>query len=45
MALHTVPVSAGSLAVEVLDGTTAPVLAIHGNSSYRRLWNLAAALA
>ena len=39
MALHTVPVSGGSLAVEVLEGTTEPVLAIHGISSHRRLWN------
>jgi pimeloyl-ACP methyl ester carboxylesterase len=32
-------VEGGDLAVEVLDGATAPVLAIHGISSQRRLWN------
>jgi pimeloyl-ACP methyl ester carboxylesterase len=39
MSVHTVPVAGGSLAVEVLEGTTEPVLAIHGISSHRRLWN------
>ena len=39
MSLHTVPVAGGGLAVEVLEGTTEPVLAIHGISSHRRLWN------
>jgi pimeloyl-ACP methyl ester carboxylesterase len=37
--LHSVPVAGGSLAVEVLEGTTEPVLAIHGISSHRKLWN------
>jgi pimeloyl-ACP methyl ester carboxylesterase len=34
-----VPVAGGELAVEVSDGTTPPVLAIHGISSQRRLWD------
>jgi len=34
-----VPVPGGSLAVEVLTSATEPVLAIHGISSQRRLWN------
>ena len=34
-----VGVDGGELAVEVLAGTTEPVLAIHGVSSHRRLWN------
>lgn len=34
-----VPVSGGELAVEVVDGSTAPVLAVHGISSTRRLWD------
>jgi len=37
--LHLVPVPGGDLAVEVLPGTSEPVLAIHGISSHRRLWN------
>jgi pimeloyl-ACP methyl ester carboxylesterase len=36
---RTVPVPGGDLAVEVLPGDTDPVLAIHGLSSNRRLWN------
>jgi len=39
MTLHSIPVTGGDLAVEVLDGTTEPVLAVHGISSQRRLWN------
>jgi pimeloyl-ACP methyl ester carboxylesterase len=39
MAVVSAPVDGGSLAVEVLAGTTEPVLAIHGISSQRRLWN------
>jgi pimeloyl-ACP methyl ester carboxylesterase len=34
-----VPVAGGRLAVEVHDGQTAPVLAVHGISSHRRLWD------
>jgi len=37
--LTRVPVQGGELAVEVFAGTTEPVLAIHGISSHRRLWN------
>lgn len=37
--LHAVPVPGGTLAVEILPGTTEPVLAVHGISSHRRLWN------
>ncbi|MGZ4571926.1 MAG: alpha/beta fold hydrolase [Blastococcus sp.] len=37
--LLVVPVAGGELAVEVLPGTTEPVLAVHGLSSNRRLWN------
>lgn len=37
--LHRVPVDGGELAVEVLGGTTEPVLAVHGISSTRRLWS------
>jgi len=33
------PVDGGELAYEVLPGITAPVLAIHGLSSQRKLWN------
>lgn len=33
------PVAGGSLAVEVLPGSTEPVLAVHGISSHRRLWD------
>ena len=35
----SVPVSGGELAVEVVEGSTAPVLAVHGISSTRRLWD------
>jgi pimeloyl-ACP methyl ester carboxylesterase len=35
----TVPVRGGLLAYEVIHGSTEPVLAIHGVSSQRRLWN------
>ena len=34
-----VPVEGGLLSYELLDGATEPVLAIHGVSSQRRLWN------
>jgi pimeloyl-ACP methyl ester carboxylesterase len=34
-----VPVDGGALAVDVLMGSTTPVLAVHGVSSNRRLWN------
>ncbi len=34
-----VPVRGGDLAVEVVAGTTEPVLAVHGISSHRRLWD------
>jgi pimeloyl-ACP methyl ester carboxylesterase len=34
-----VPVTGGLLTYEVLAGTTEPVLAIHGVSSQRKLWN------
>jgi hypothetical protein len=34
-----VPVEGGLLSYEVLDGAPEPVLAIHGVSSQRRLWN------
>ncbi|MCW2615005.1 MAG: Beta-ketoadipate enol-lactone hydrolase [Frankiales bacterium] len=37
--VHLVPVDGGDLAVEVLPGTSAPVLAVHGISSSRRLWD------
>jgi len=37
--LKEVPVTGGMLAVEVLPGTTEPVLAVHGISSHRRLWS------
>jgi pimeloyl-ACP methyl ester carboxylesterase len=39
----TVPVPGGDLAVEVRDGDSAPVLAVHGVSSNARLWNWLAA--
>lgn len=39
MSLVRVNVPGGSLAVERLEGTSEPVLAIHGISSQRRLWN------
>lgn len=35
----TVPVAGGDLAVEVSPGSSAPILAIHGVSSTRRLWD------
>ena len=35
----SVTVPGGDLAYEVLGGSTAPVLAIHGISSHRRLWS------
>jgi pimeloyl-ACP methyl ester carboxylesterase len=34
-----VPVPGGDLAVEVISSGTEPVLAIHGISSQRKLWN------
>lgn len=37
--LHHVPADGGALAVEVHAGSSAPVLALHGVSSNRRLWN------
>ena len=37
--VHRVPVPGGDLAVEVLPGTTEPVLAVHGISSHRKLWS------
>jgi pimeloyl-ACP methyl ester carboxylesterase len=37
--VRRVPVSGGELAVELLPGTTEPVLAVHGISSTRRLWD------
>jgi pimeloyl-ACP methyl ester carboxylesterase len=37
--VRSVPVSGGELAVELLSGTTEPVLALHGISSTRRLWS------
>lgn len=37
--VHRVRVAGGDLAVEVSPGTTAPVLAVHGISSSRRLWD------
>jgi pimeloyl-ACP methyl ester carboxylesterase len=39
MTVHTVPVDGGSLAVEVFEATTEPVLAVHGISSHRKLWS------
>ena len=39
MSVLRVPVRGGELAVEVSDGSTEPVLAIHGISSQRRLWD------
>ncbi|MFD4674520.1 alpha/beta fold hydrolase [Lentzea sp. NPDC058450] len=38
-----VPAEGGDLAVEIHDGDTAPVLAIHGVSGSRELWNWVAA--
>ncbi len=37
--VHRVAVDGGQLAVEIFGGTTEPVLAVHGISSHRRLWN------
>lgn len=37
--LRRVPVDGGELAVEVTAGSTEPVLAVHGISSTRRLWD------
>src|SRR5689334_6729957 len=37
--LHRIHVLGGELAVEVHAGSTEPVLAVHGISSHRRLWN------
>ena len=37
--LLRVPVRGGELAVEVVQGSTEPVLAVHGISSTRRLWD------
>ncbi len=37
--LHHVDVAGGALEVDVLPGSTAPVLAVHGISSQRKLWN------
>lgn len=37
--VSSVAVSGGDLAVEMLPGQSAPVLAVHGVSSQRRLWN------
>ncbi|MGZ6826903.1 MAG: alpha/beta fold hydrolase [Mycobacteriales bacterium] len=39
MSLLSVPVAGGDLAVEVVEGSTEPVLAVHGISSHRRLWD------
>ena len=39
MSVVRVPVRGGELAVEVVTGTTEPVLAVHGISSHRRLWD------
>lgn len=39
MSVTGVPVRGGELAVELLPGTTEPVLAVHGISSHRRLWD------
>jgi pimeloyl-ACP methyl ester carboxylesterase len=38
-----VPVDGGDLAVEIHDGDTPPVLAVHGVSGSRKLWNWVAA--
>lgn len=38
MTVHSVGVDGGQLAVEVFEGTSDPVLAIHGISSQRKLW-------
>ena len=39
MSVMRVPVRGGELAVEVVEGSTEPVLAVHGISSHRRLWD------
>jgi pimeloyl-ACP methyl ester carboxylesterase len=39
MSVTRVPVRGGELAVELVPGTTEPVLAVHGISSHRRLWD------
>lgn len=39
MSVVPVPVAGGTLAVEVVEGSTEPVLAVHGISSHRRLWD------
>ena len=36
---HQIPVAGGTLAVDVHSGNTRPVLAVHGVSSNRRLWD------
>lgn len=37
--MRTVPVVGGEVAVEITEGSSAPVLAVHGVSSNCRLWN------
>jgi pimeloyl-ACP methyl ester carboxylesterase len=37
--VEAVPVAGGALAVEVISSATEPVLALHGISSQRKLWN------
>src|SRR4051794_41681806 len=37
--VRRVPVAGGELAVELMEGSTEPVLAVHGISSTRRLWS------
>ena len=39
MSLTRVAVPGGELAVELVEASTEPVLAVHGISSHRRLWN------
>jgi pimeloyl-ACP methyl ester carboxylesterase len=39
MTVHAITVDGGDLAVEVFEGATEPVLAIHGISSQRKLWS------
>ena len=39
MDVQRIPVAGGDLAVEVRSGASAPVLAVHGISSSRRLWD------
>ncbi len=41
--LHDIPVDGGTLVVEVTDGDTTPVLAIHGLTGNRKLWSWVAA--